>query len=298
MFTKDFLVHTVEFDEHPIIDITYRRTTNFDICLIPEVDTLPNFIKSGLFDYKAYCECLLIKLLKLPEDQIDDFLEYQIKLVLNPAKWLKSLEKLILRNRNVLDSDFQCTVIVNKINTLYVVYNHSKQVVKKERFCFKSVKEELGKIDSYLEKLRLIKIKKTEYLQEKADHPNRYKHKYFIQLKYEEQLLIDLMNQSSLFEKSPTKSQSDHQTIDPLRINCNVNQLVDVFFQMKHEISSEGTPILNCSNEELANLIANSFLDRQGNQISRDTIRTILNPSKYEKRPKGHKRINISDSFN
>jgi len=40
-------------------------------------------------------------------------------------------------------------------------------------------------------------------------------------------------------------------------------------------------------------LICNNFVDKEGRKISPDTVRTILTPSKSDKRPKAHKRIDL-----
>jgi hypothetical protein len=40
-------------------------------------------------------------------------------------------------------------------------------------------------------------------------------------------------------------------------------------------------------------MIVNSFVDKDKNEISPQTVETILKPSREEKRPKAHKRIDI-----
>ena len=44
---------------------------------------------------------------------------------------------------------------------------------------------------------------------------------------------------------------------------------------------------------DLIALITNSFVDKDGKEISPQTVKTILKPSKEEKRPNTHKRIDI-----
>jgi hypothetical protein len=52
---------------------------------------------------------------------------------------------------------------------------------------------------------------------------------------------------------------------------------------------------LEAAPNELSEMIAKYFVDKDGKAISVDTIKTILKPSRYEKRPKGSNRINIID---
>ncbi|HAO08343.1 MAG TPA: hypothetical protein DCQ50_15485 [Chryseobacterium sp.] len=40
-------------------------------------------------------------------------------------------------------------------------------------------------------------------------------------------------------------------------------------------------------------VILNSFIDKDGRELSPETVKTILTPSKTDKRPKPHKRIDI-----
>ncbi|TZF84144.1 hypothetical protein FW774_10760 [Pedobacter sp. BS3] len=40
-------------------------------------------------------------------------------------------------------------------------------------------------------------------------------------------------------------------------------------------------------------VIVNSFVDKDGRELSPETVKTMLTPSKIDKRPKPHKRIDI-----
>lgn len=45
---------------------------------------------------------------------------------------------------------------------------------------------------------------------------------------------------------------------------------------------------------DITAIIINSFVDKDGKEFSPETIKTILTPSKTDKRPKPHKRVDIS----
>lgn len=66
-----------------------------------------------------------------------------------------------------------------------------------------------------------------------------------------------------------------------LRINCSVEQLVDVFFQLNNELSFDGKPLIDGNSDEIANVITDSFLDNQGNALDTLTIKTMLSSFNY-----------------
>ena len=78
-----------------------------------------------------------------------------------------------------------------------------------------------------------------------------------------------------------------------LRINCNVNQIVDVFFQLTRELFEDGRPYIEGSVNDIVAVIVNSFEDKGGLPLSPATVETILRPSKNDKRPNAHKRIDL-----
>lgn len=78
-----------------------------------------------------------------------------------------------------------------------------------------------------------------------------------------------------------------------LKINCNINQLVDIFYQLHRELFTDGKPIIDGNINDIASVIVNSFVDKNGRDLSPETVKTMLTPSKTDKRPKTHKRIDI-----
>ena len=93
------------------------------------------------------------------------------------------------------------------------------------------------------------------------------------------------------------KTNSIHKSTatleNKIKINSNLNQLVYVFFQLNRELFIEGKPFLDANTNDFVALICNNFVDKEGRKISSATVETILRPSKYDKRPKSHKRVDI-----
>lgn len=94
-------------------------------------------------------------------------------------------------------------------------------------------------------------------------------------------------------EKAPQKLPSDLIPYSKLKINCNVNQLVDVFFQLNRELFIDGKPYIEGNVNDIIAVIVNCFEDKSGLSLSPATIDTILRPSKNDKRPNSHKRIDL-----
>jgi hypothetical protein len=91
-----------------------------------------------------------------------------------------------------------------------------------------------------------------------------------------------------------TASKIDHPGNLPLRWNENINKLVDIFYQLSHELKNgEKEPLLSTSKMNLTNFIVNNFVDETGNNLSVHTVYTILKENKMVKRPTSEKRVQI-----
>ncbi|ELY2018255.1 hypothetical protein SL053_002173 [Flavobacterium psychrophilum] len=77
------------------------------------------------------------------------------------------------------------------------------------------------------------------------------------------------------------------------KLKFNGNQLVDIFYQLNRELFVDGKSYIDGSSNDIISLIVNSFVDKDGNEISPQTIETILKPLRTDKRPKPYKRIDI-----
>ena len=71
-----------------------------------------------------------------------------------------------------------------------------------------------------------------------------------------------------------------------IKTNLKVNQLVDIFIQLQREIFVDSRPAIEAENSDIVQLVCQNFTDKDGNAISPQTVKTILMPSKPEKRPK------------
>jgi hypothetical protein len=73
----------------------------------------------------------------------------------------------------------------------------------------------------------------------------------------------------------------------------HINKLATIFYELTNTELHEGKPVLTASSQELTDFLYDSFLDKNGKELSRDTINTILRPGRADKRSPIHKKYNI-----
>jgi hypothetical protein len=61
-----------------------------------------------------------------------------------------------------------------------------------------------------------------------------------------------------------------------------------------HENHVNDKPALEAQPQVIAEMISTWFIDKDGNEISAETVKTILKPSRIEKRPKGNSKFDLT----
>lgn len=113
-----------------------------------------------------------------------------------------------------------------------------------------------------------------------------------------EKLIGKIQTLAKMKADMETVSESLPDSLMPyskLKINCNINQIVDVFYQLSREMFVEGKPFIDGNVNDIIAIIVNSFEDKGGLPISPLTVKTILKPSREDKRPNSEKRIDLDD---
>lgn len=274
---------TAPFKEHPVADISRAEAQEFDIII------------EDKFTLDSYCQNLLLKIVTLNKSKIKPFIRYQVEMLSDPFIWLNKLEKLIDLNREQFTSkDHNC-----KLDKALVVIELFREEIESGKFSnskfnFKKTKQKIQCYKTPEEKLSYLLEVKTEYLQYKPAVVDPTEVPFDVQCELEINLLktqrkLNKTKQEgekeSPLKKSPVRSK--------FQINSNVNQFVDIFFQLMHEKQVNGKPYLEASPNELAEMIAETFQDKEGKEISIATVKTILKPSRFEKRPKGNARLDV-----
>lgn len=298
-------VQVAPFIEHPIVDYSVSEPGTFDVTAIAP-NHVSSFIISGKFSLQQYCVCLLHKLIHFDKSDIKPFIQYQCEQLIQPFVWLNKFEKLIDLNRELFNTKDRLIKMEKALMIIELLRQdiQSNKFVPSNRFNFDKVKQKIKEYTNVEEKLYYLAEAKTEYLQNKpATVPAG-------EVPFDEkvQLEIDLLKTQSKLNKKRQQAftdQSNKSPLSPLRkspatknkfkINTNLNQFVDIFYQLMHEKKINNKPYLEASPNELCEMIATYFIDKDGRDISIDTVKTILKPSRFEKRPKGNSRFDIPD---
>ena len=281
-------IQWVEFHEHPISHPKNVKVELFEICsngLQQSEEQQQNF------NHPLYCKLLLEKVLMLNSVLLSRFLDFQCDLLKRPYSWLTSLDMLLEYNVDVLIETNKgkrlndALNVVNEKRTQYQQVPHLYQdndFGNDNPYRFDLIKIELAKKKSIQEKKIYLLRMKTDYLQ------NEYS--------YNKEDGIGLITQIELeldFLKQLEELKSDSSFQSNIIWNGQVNQLVDMFFQCLQLKLENGLPLMETSNEQLVQTIQNTFYKKDGTRFSASTIRTILKPTRYDKRPKGHKKIDV-----
>jgi hypothetical protein len=297
------------FVEHPVVDISQFDAHEFDITVFDENQT-SNFLNKGHFNRELYCKCLLHKLFTLPKSKIKPFIQYQCEKLKEPIIWLNKLEKLIDSNRELFTSKEQKIKFEKALVVIELIREIMEQKTQKpcESYNFDDLKQKVKQYNTYEEKFTCLMEARTEYLQNKPklidvnEIPFDEKISLELELLKTKQRLSKKStapnNQEVNSPKSPTKNTKGpteicRTSVGLFQFNCQTNVFVDVFFQLTKEITIDGKPMLNAGFNELAQFITDYFIDKNGNRLSLNTVKTILNTSRPEKRPSSEKRINL-----
>ena len=279
------------FAEHICVPTGQKTTNLYDIVLDP-IYTPPD-----------YAEALFTKILTIGLHEISPFLDYHCEKLLAPAKWLKSLEKLIdgnLMTFNTPKLKPRYKELILQINDKrYLLQtesigNHRQKLLSsitkdkniKKVFCFTKVKEQLCNYSTHEEKIAFLQNCLFEYRQESSSiEPFDVLLELEIQRQSENQKLQEITK-----VKTSIKSVS---ITEKMKINCKLNYFVDIFFQLMHKILIGDKTFLVASNRQIATIISQNFIDKRGQPITFKSVMTVLEYNRNEKRPHKDRKFNL-----
>ena len=291
-------MQTAPFVELLAVPKALAKNPVFDI-IIDEKVTLQN-----------YCNALIARILELKQSQFPAFIDYQFNQVKNPGVWICKLEKLLANNEVIFSNE----KAMSRYNKLYILIDKKrtelqslsvKEPVAKtpkkfinaesedRHFSFYEIKKQLDKINDDNQKILLLTKEMFEYQQANIEFINQKTPFYDAQCAKEIENIYALQKIQSAIEQAKNHKTGNLMPFKKMQINCNLNQFVDIHYQFLRELFVDGKPILDGSLNDMVAIFVNSYLDKDGKDISPETVKTILNPSRSEKRPKPHKRIDI-----
>lgn len=272
----------------------------------PSLDII---VDNGL-TLENYCFALLVKIFDLPPSQFSEFISYQTSLSSNPVCWLNKLENLLINNEDL----FAVNKAMSRFNKLYNLIEKKltdleaaklkdtnpktpKRLINAEsedrHFSFYEVKKNIDCLENFKEQILFLTEEIFEYRQADIISLNNKLQDFDKQCENLIEKLQTMRKMRAELDKEQQEISATKTTTNKLKINCNVNQIVDVFYQLHRELFVDGKPIIDGNINDMASFIVNSFLDKDGKEISPETVKTILTPSRTDKRPKAHKKLDI-----
>lgn len=298
MNSKDQNMQTAPFVELLAVPSALAKNPLFDI-IVEDKITIQN-----------YCNALIAKILELKQSQFPAFIDYQFNQVKNPEIWICKLEKLLANN----EAFFSSKTAMSRYNKLYFLIEKKRTELQSSRvkepitktpkkfinaesedrhFSFYEIKKQLEKINDDNQKILLLTKEMFEYQQANIEFINQKTPFYDAQCTKEIENIYALQKIQAAIEEAQKLKLSSPKPNKKLKFNGNLNQLVDMFYQLNRELFIDGKPYIDENTNDLADWIVNSFLDKEGKEISPLTVKTILKPSKEDKRPNTHKRLDI-----
>ena len=269
-----------------------------------------DIIVEGNITIQSYCNALIDKILKLNQSQFPAFIDYQFNLVKNPEVWICKLEKLLANN----EAFFSSKTAMSRYNKLYFLIEKKRTelqsscvkepVIKTPKkfinaesedrhFSFYEIKKQLENIIDDNQKILLLTKEMFEYQQASIEFINQKTPIYDAQCKKEIENIYALQKIEAAIKEAQIQKTVGQMPFKKMQINCNLNQFIDVYYQFTRELFVDGKSMIDGSVNDLVAIIVNSYVDKDGKEISPETVKTILTPSRTEKRPKPHKRIDI-----
>jgi len=97
-------------------------------------------------------------------------------------------------------------------------------------------------------------------------------------------------------KQSSQKKLKKQGLVKKLQWNGNINQLITFFYDAANQVKVNGRPVLSGTNKDIAEVLTENFIQKDGSPINPDTIATLLSPSKELKRAPLHKRIKFPEN--
>jgi hypothetical protein len=100
-------------------------------------------------------------------------------------------------------------------------------------------------------------------------------------------------------ENKLSRINTNNSPFTKIHWNGQINVLVDVFISLASKYQVNGKPAITASREQIQSMILNNFTDKEGRDISEETIKTLLKPTRTDKRLKEQspKKIDLSGFF-
>jgi hypothetical protein len=274
----------------------------FDI-IIDEKITLQN-----------YCNALIDKIFTLRQSDFPAFLNYQSAQVKNSIVWLNKVEKLIANNEEIFASKHNMCRFTKLMHLIELkrkelqsspVKDPASKTPKRlinaisddRYFSYFEVKNHIETLTDFTEKLIYLTQEAFAYKQADKFSINTTLQPYDQQCNHQIEHLQTLRKMRSEYEKEQQEKFNSTKSVKAptlkIRLNGPINILTDAYKQMMNDVKPNGKPYLEYKIIEIAKFICDNYLDENGNELSIQTIKTYLSPTRTDKNPNNHWKIKL-----
>lgn len=265
----------IAFDHQPVFDKAVGKHIQ-KLTIVGDLKTLALVFRKLLEHEGDNCKpYLLIK--------ADDFILFLIRVLQTPEG--KPIDRGVLM-KNILPEHNRSRRSASKY--LQTEFLNS---IPKERYQtsdIDEVKQSLKSLPSYTSKLIFLSRVLTNFLQQQLSgvDGDSFVRKMELEIKHQEEEIK--------FENDELKGTENR--INQIEINGRVNVLVTFFYDLINTLPQKHQVVLiGNSKRDIIFFVEKYFVQRGGKSISIHSLRTMLTPSKWDKRCSPDKQINLTD---
>lgn len=286
-------IQCVEFQEHPI---SHPKNVKVELFEIYSQEFKQSNEQQDYFNNPLYCKLLLERVLNLESVLLTRFLSFQCELLKRPYVWLNSLDSLLEYNVDLLLEIKLGKELNDALKLVYekrTEYHRVPRIYREDDFeddnpyRFDLIKPHLDKLESHHKKKAYLLRMKTDYLQ------NLYNYDRDDGVDFDVQIDLELAYLHSIQKMRKKKDFMLESKPMVFIWEGPINILVDFYYQCLNYKTEENRPILNATKRAIENFIVKHYRKPDGSKFHATTIRTILTPSRNEKRPNEDKRISL-----
>ncbi len=234
MRTKNPQIQISEFVELVAFPLLESKNSIFDVIIEEEINI------------KNYCAALIDKVCILNNTSYSNFIDYQCVQVQNLILFLEKFQELITNNEKVfrtkcinlkmsylfdlLDKkhkELQSTTVKKSKNKIQDKYINAKS--EHRIFCFENLLIQVNNCNTDKEKIILLTNEKHEYKRANKTKINKNLELYDLLCVQEIDQIKELSNLKAEEELAKAHQLNSNLVFPKLKINCNLNQIVDVF---------------------------------------------------------------------
>ncbi|MBW8360118.1 MAG: hypothetical protein K0M63_10015 [Weeksellaceae bacterium] len=290
MSEKYLLKETAPFVQFSSVKITDDFNPEFDIEKVP---------KQTLADY---CQQLINRSFSITHSQIPAFICHHCKLVKDPVQWLNKFEKLLtinddlfvgVRNQN-RHTKFMISIETKRNrmieeNEKLERTKPAKKYINAEsedrHFSFKETREKMEQLADNKEKIYYLTSEIYDYRTADIIMKNQKLPEFDVECEKMIGKIQTLAKLRAEIEASRSPETSTEKSSEKIILNGPLNIITNAFKQMMTSVKPTGKPYIQKRIKDMADFIAENFVDEHGNPLSKDTLQTYLSPGRNDKDP-------------